>query len=712
MSPNLEPIIKQVSLVGGQPRSIAPNLATIVMPSGRGPSRGLLAVLVDLSGPAERRDAQAERLVEAAQTAYLAASSSLTLSLRRAVEAANHVLYESNLNRARDYRCSGGIACVAVVADDAYIAHAGPVRVYASQAGEIRRYPPPVAALDEIVGVPLGVRPDLAVNLFRAHLEPGDTVLLASAALDHLVTEDQLGALLVEQDVPLPEALAVLPGVHDLSALALSIPAAEGTQKRRGEHVTPAPPPSRLPAPQPAVSALAAPFETEDDDRGWEEIEPESGLLHQSLEAAVSVLSGMGRGLRRLNVGRRLSWGASVLAVGLQRLLPDPDNSLDLDGERQRRRVWLGLAITFPILVAVLTVVMYLQNQSRFDGLLSQAREHQARLLVMGSNRSAQIGALRDLEATLTQALALRPSNPEVLGMYSQVQSMLDQIAGVVRLEGLQPLVRLPTESRPRQLWVYADTVYMLDPSAGQVYRYAMSPSAGGQVPSLAVLLRAGQVPGGGKPIDLVGLSSLDNPAPVGTGVLLDSGTLLRYTTSDNPVVWPVVASDTWQSPAAVATFDGNLYILDSGRDQIYKYVPVGEGYTAAPTLWIQGQVSLTTAVDMAIDGMIYVILNDGTLLRFIAGKPEPFDLIALDEPLRNPVAIFTTPSSKSLFIADAGNQRIVQVGKDRLFQRQFRPRRGSSAFAKLQDIFIDEARGILFALSENVLYAARLAGD
>jgi len=108
----------------------------------------------------------------------------------------------------------------------------------------------------------------------------------------------------------------------------------------------------------------------------------------------------------------------------------------------------------------------------------------------------------------------------------------------------------------------------------------------------------------------------------------------------------------------------------------------------------------------MAIDGHIYILYADGRVARFLGGQPAPFELAGLHEPLRSPTAIFTDEDAEFVYVADAGNRRIVQLDKEGHFVRQFRPAE-EGAFDRLRGLYVDEKGGRLFFVSGNALYLA-----
>ena len=63
------------------------------------------------------------------------------------------------------------------------------------------------------------------------------------------------------------------------------------------------------------------------------------------------------------------------------------------------------------------------------------------------------------------------------------------------------------------------------------------------------------------------------------------------------------------------------------------------------------------------------------------------------------------------LYVADMGNQRIVQLAADGTYQRQFRPPFDSADFQGLRDVFLDE-NNRLYVLTTQGLYRYELPGE
>jgi hypothetical protein len=196
--------------------------------------------------------------------------------------------------------------------------------------------------------------------------------------------------------------------------------------------------------------------------------------------------------------------------------------------------------------------------------------------------------------------------------------------------------------------------------------------------------------------------------------LILESGGLLEYNPSWGLVPLEIANTETWVLPTAVGSFFGNFYILDPQAGQIFRYLPSTEDYSVPPQNYFPDDVAvdLAGAVDMAIDGFIYVLYADGSIRKFEGGLPVDFQVTEIDKPLGRSTAIYAAPDDEAqyVYVADAENKRVVQLNKDGRFVRQFKPRDEDSVdFNTLRSIFVDELGGKLYLLNDGALYIANI---
>jgi hypothetical protein len=453
--------------------------------------------------------------------------------------------------------------------------------------------------------------------------------------------------------------------------------------------------------------------------------------LGESLTSRLD-LTGLLRGL-----GGGLMAGLAILGSGVttlfKRILPGAETPEQVPAGRvaQARRpraaaeakgskVMVTLALAIPLIVALFVGVVYLQwdkaREGHFTELVQQAEASHA-LALTTPDKPAARKLLHEAQGFLTEAQTLKPDEPVVGGLQEEIQAALDKINNVAKLYWIGALQRYDDPgSNPGRVIVSGIDVYVLDRGTDRVYKYLLNEVGDGlqDLDVEPVLLRKGDQREDivvSDLIDMVWMSVGGGRQTSNLLVLESGGSLLEYDPVFGLAVLPVGDKDKWRYPQLIGGYFGNFYLLDSQANQIFKYLPTADGgYSNPSEAWLQVDADLVGAVDMAIDGSIYLLYADGRILKFVGGELAPFEQTELDEPLRGPTAIFTRPDeeTKFLYVADAGNKRIVQFSKEGQFIRQFRPAE-AGVFDQLKSLHVDEIGSKFYILSGNTLYMANI---
>jgi len=122
---------------------------------------------------------------------------------------------------------------------------------------------------------------------------------------------------------------------------------------------------------------------------------------------------------------------------------------------------------------------------------------------------------------------------------------------------------------------------------------------------------------------------------------------------------------------AGLGVYRTNLYLLDKSNG-IWKYQLGGEGVKQK---WLKDEVDvdLGQGVGMAIDGSLWVLLENGDVLKFTRGNKDVFRIAGLDQRLNKPIAIYTDENLDNLYILDNGNGRIVEISKSGEFKKEYK---------------------------------------
>jgi hypothetical protein len=374
--------------------------------------------------------------------------------------------------------------------------------------------------------------------------------------------------------------------------------------------------------------------------------------------------------------------------------------------------VLAGFAAFIPVMVAVLVTSTYMQysTMARFQALLAGAQNDAAQAATL-KDQTARRARWASAYTQAVAALQVRPGAPEARQIRDDAQRALDQIDNVVRLK-TSLLWDFKTPGS-RRLAAQGVNVFVLDRTANRVLQLTLNESGDGvmdrgEPPTRAYKTQNVSDRQVGDLIDLVWMPA-GGARTRSSLLVLDSGGLLEY-----DLAWNVSSVPLGQGPVplgarAVAAFGGNLYVLDPATSHLWRYRPQGNGYAAAESYFDPPPGDLTTAIDVAIDGSVYVLHADGRVRKFFGGKEKPFAASGIADPIKRPVALSADAEAQrgAVYVADAGGARIVQLNTDGAFVRQLRAL--GDAFDALEDVLVDERGGRLFVMSGGKLYGARL---
>jgi hypothetical protein len=328
---------------------------------------------------------------------------------------------------------------------------------------------------------------------------------------------------------------------------------------------------------------------------------------------------------------------------------------------------------------------------------------------------------LEQARQLLTQALAIRETD-DWRSLLRDTQAELDRVDHVVRLPAGPPLIDLSSMSGDggvTRIIVEGTDVYVLDVGGSRLLRYQLQADGTLQSGEPQVLVKEkDQV--GNRPV-----GRLIAMAWVGVGgprtdpglVVAESGrTFVTY--NPRAGLGRIVPADSskWQELSAMGSDKGTVYLVDPKAPSIMRYPPTRSGYDSPPVAVLDARANLAwdRVVDLQVAGdSLFVLQGDGALRKFAreTGEPQPFATQPPDG-LRAPIAMtLGGADNPPTYVADMGNQRIVQIAADGTYERQFRPPLDSGTFQGLRDVFVD-ANNRLYVLTTQALYRYDLPGE
>ncbi len=716
--------VSQVALLGGG-RNEQPGGILVEEPTSRfsrGRSLGYLYVLVDVSGSETERDAVAFQIAETIRDTYYGRRGSITAGLQQALQEANTLLFEENRNSLPSERRTAGASCMVLRDDDMFVAQAGPAVIYLAQEGQVSRLPEASPWLDgfpaeEMDATSLGERREANTFLFHTPIRGGETILLANCSLAQQIKNTDWPRLLALQPVE-----AVLEGLlasaqgHDLSALAVRL---------GGQSPQAAPAAAMRDAAQSVTTAkVAEPAADRATDPRRDDWLRAAGLA--LLRFLGRIWLGLASLLRSMMPEKR---GSAPLAVSKAETAPAPKKR----PVRRRpsrsdpvQKILIGVAIAIPIIVGTIVVVTLLQRgqaqRAELDALWQEAnaRWDQAQTV---SEAATVRDHLTAAEQSLEQLLERWPEHPEAQDLRSRIQSRLDVINQVRRVDEIGELSSYEEDAILSRVVVQGTHIFVLDRGNDRIYHHQLGeqlqPTLGAGTEEAVMVSKGNQVDGVlvGDLVDMVWMPLGNNRQKSSLVILESGGALLDYDpTTGELMALEVGATDQWQFPELIGSHSGRFYVLDSTANKIWRYNPTPDGYSGSPDEWLQEEIDLAGVVDMAIGDSIFLLYANGQIRRLTLGEVDSFDTSDWDTPPRNPTALFARPPEETqwLYLGDRGNRRIVQASKEGGFRQQFRVAdsqidQDGDPLAELSSLFVDEIGGYAYVLSGNKLYALKL---
>lgn len=155
-----------------------------------------------------------------------------------------------------------------------------------------------------------------------------------------------------------------------------------------------------------------------------------------------------------------------------------------------------------------------------------------------------------------------------------------------------------------------------------------------------------------------------------------------------------------------ITAYAGRLYLLEPtgpGEGQIYRYARSGSGF-GNPTKWIEAKTTeLDKAVSMIIDGNVFVLKSNGSILRYDNGSEVGWKAGVVDPAITGASDIWTDSDSKFLYILEPTTKRLIVFKKDTgEFVVQYR----SDTFKDMTDFVVDEKDYTIYVLTGSKVYS------
>ena len=717
MAHTLKTEARIIHLLNGSRQSHAPTIRVIEPTSGIAPAQGKgnLYVLVEVSGEDANRLGKLYReLLNSIQETYYASQNDVVSALTEALQAAHLLIRRYNQKYQTNF--SGGATCLVVTSREIISAQAGPTILAVRSKKGLQWFSP--LNHDDYVALGEGDAPSVEIGRVPGH--SGIVIVsMNSAWANYLEVELMREATDVARARAVADQMAGIGIDADEELAALVVTLTSAAPKGKRIPISAETLPEKAAVARPSDNIPAAP------PVGWSDLDVDDG--DAMAWDAIYDAPGRNRGGQSGGRGRPLA--------GLRKRFAKPVISKTESRSASRKKVSnpkrlpfiLGIIFFLIIAIAAITGGMwYYQTQQRtrqFEEYLSSAQKQMEQ-----AHKATDVNQARSYmqfaQQQLDQASTFNPEDPRIVKLRADIlayQSEINKVVGMMAGFDLPLISFTDPASNPTAVFVNGLSVYILDAGRGVFERYQLDDATSDRLASTGenptVLLKTGDKVESrivGQLAYAIWAPTEGNRTATGPLVMDHSKQLFGVNEGLGPVNIALADNPGLQFVSGMYPYGGNIYLLDSISSQIWRYRPTGSNYTAAPEPYFPAgtMVNLKSAIDVGIDGDIWLLYPSGSMLRFRSGKQQPFALESVSPPLSQAVSVWVNrlehPAGR-IYIADAATNRVVIFDKGGKMLAQLVPVEHPGALKDLRDIFVDEMTNTLYLLTKTALYQAPL---
>jgi hypothetical protein len=712
----LQAVTGQLYIINGtvQDPSTVPGLLAQSVPSraARGRDQDFLFVHLTMSGTVEESADLSDELLGSISRIFYQTPGSVTAALRKAIIETNKELLGYNL-RGENKAFEGALTCAVQRGQELYMAQTGEAFAFLGHNFGIERLP----QTEPSRITPMGRTAGLDIRYFHNWLQPGDMLMMTDPRLGIVATEALRPALIDTDVTGSLEALTAAIGYT--SGRVLIVEFTDEAPDYRPDVTRPTPPArsDTMPMPPPASQPLregsaqsTAPPLFRSPTRPSINVDVESAEI-TARKATSQAASGL---------SRATAW----LARFLEKLKPPQPR----EDEHAGWALPAFLAIIIPVLVAIIVTSVFLQRGQVEE--FSRIKEEMNQALIQprnaGDDPNMAAEYYNQVLILAAEATTLRENDLEVARLRNEALTELDGLSGIARLESKQ-LYQFSDGSVLSSIALGDELngdVYLLDSANGIVYRLDTDDTFETfMTPEPQNILFKEQAVGNhviGEMIDLIWRPRGQAVTQEGLAVLDGAGALISFIpTFAQSQATPLGLASEWGNPTQMTTFDERLYVVDTGSEEIWRYFPDGGNFTLNDTqrsVAFSDEADLGQVVDLAInniDGSVVLLYQDGRIRHFADGRLlwDESDLLSngLTTPFVAPTSIKIAGRGQvsSIFVADPGSDRIVQISFGGTFLAQYKAldAAGQELFSRANDIALLDTPLRIFVAAGDELY-------
>ena len=316
------------------------------------------------------------------------------------------------------------------------------------------------------------------------------------------------------------------------------------------------------------------------------------------------------------------------------------------------------------------------QNQAEAQSFLKQAN-------IMLNNANALFKKL-PAEAQNKVSVELQ----SIQDLFNQQKNSLNNIVNITQLEKLADLSTNTYPFNPAGLLKLGNLLYLYEVSSGFVYKINLETPNSTESPLVFLASRDTFKLGAANSNEILLLANPEKIAAYNINEIYN-----LYLLKPN--------LENTLNIKDMFSFDNSLYFLDVQRLNVFKYSPTEDILNGSQWIMKGPTDELTNAISLAVDGDVFVALENGIIIQYSQGKKVKEIKPDITPPLAKIGQIFTSISLKNLYILGPLNNRIISINKKDGLTKQY----AVPELSNLRDLWVDSDEKTIYLLNGLEVY-------
>ena len=324
-------------------------------------------------------------------------------------------------------------------------------------------------------------------------------------------------------------------------------------------------------------------------------------------------------------------------------------------------------------------------TQEKIDVLTTQINEKidQAKAALIYKDKTNAKTSIYEANALLTDFFRENEAENETyIDLKKQLDDLINKIENRVVLNNINPVVSISelTPNSQKQFLNLADnSIFYLSNQAADIKEFNTESNL---MVSLSVTS-----------------ANFDYPVSLGDqNIALLSQDKVAILNTANETIGEQVF--TYNPEIRYTGYGGNIYTLNKPEDSIQRFRRAGAGFTPAQD-WLKNEYDFNNALDIAVDGSIYVLEASGYVDIFFNGAQERSINLNTENSFSDNTIIYTNADLDNLYILDKENGKIIMVSKNGDLLAQY----VSEKFIDSDNLVIDPREENIYLLGKSGIY-------